>query len=128
MKQLQTFRGAVKKVHSWTKSFRTPVSCPNQVLSLNENSERVEDNELTVVADEEQTAGTKGVGWDWGSDDAREDESRKEDLNKSVGVKDAIGETEVMNIDNKSVSTGSQSHADEVDVINVRIKKKSKEG
>ena len=77
------------------------------MLSLNENSERVEDNELTAVADEEQTAGTKGVGWDWESDDAREDESRKEDLNKSVGVKDAIGETEVMNIDNKSVSTGS---------------------
>ena len=78
------------------------------MLSLNENSKRVEANELTVVADEEKTAGTK-VGW--GRDDAREDESRKKGLNKSVGVKDAIGETEVMKIDNKSVSTGSWSYA-----------------
>ncbi len=81
------------------------------MLSLNENSKRVEANELTVVADEEKTAGTKEVGWDWGRDDAREDESRKEGLNISVGVKDAIGETEVMKIDNKSVSTGSWSYA-----------------
>ena len=43
------------KSHSWTKSFRTPVSCPNQVLSLAENIERVEANELAVAADEEHT-------------------------------------------------------------------------